>query len=297
MARPTDWIEGARLRTLPAALAPVIVGTSAAWIEGQWRPGRALLALAVALFLQIGVNYANDYSDGVRGTDAHRQGPPRLTGGGLAKPRTVLAAALGCFAAAGVCGLVLVALAGAWWMVAVGACAIAAAWFYTGGSHPYGYAGVGLSELFVLVFFGLVATMGTLWTQAATAPPFAWVWALALGLLAVTMLMVNNLRDIPTDAVTGKRTLAVRLGDRASRGVYVVLLLAGAVLMGAASPLSPLPMRLLVLVPMLIGACLTLAPVLRGARGRDLIVVLKRTGFLSLLAALLSIVVAGLAAH
>ena len=164
-----DWIEGARLRTLPAAAAPVIVGVAAAYALGSFHPLRSVLALSVALLLQIGVNYSNDYSDGIRGTDDQRSGPQRLTGSGLARPRTVLSAALGCFAAAGVLGLILVALSAAWPLIAAGIAAVAAAWFYTGGKHPYGYMGIGLSELFVLVFFGLMATVGTTWTHTSSS--------------------------------------------------------------------------------------------------------------------------------
>ena len=220
-----DWIEGARLRTLPAAAAPVFVGVAAAYALGSFHPLRSVLALSVALLLQIGVNYSNDYSDGIRGTDDQRSGPQRLTGSGLARPRSVLSAALGCFAAAGVLGLVLVALSAAWILIAAGIAAVAAAWFYTGGKHPYGYMGIGLSELFVFVFFGLMATVGTTWTHTPQAPWWLWLMASCLGLLSVAMLMVNNIRDIPTDSASGKKTLAVRLGQRASRWIYALCLL------------------------------------------------------------------------
>lgn len=225
------WLEGARLRTLPAALAPVIIGTAAAWHLNafQWR--EALLALSVALLLQIGVNFSNDYSDGIRGTDANRIGPPRLTGSGTASPRTVLAAALICFAAAALCGLALVALAGTWWMLGLGAAAIIAAWFYTGGRTPYGYMGIGLSELLVFIFFGLVATLGTTYTQTLTAPWWVWVLASGTGALSVALLMVNNIRDRATDITSGKTTLVVRIGDRASRWIYAALLLCAPVAM------------------------------------------------------------------
>ena len=215
-----DWIEGARLRTLPAAAAPVFVGASAAFALGAVHPARSVLALLVALLLQVGVNYSNDYSDGIRGTDDQRSGPQRLTGSGLARPRTVLKAALGCFAAAGVLGLILVAISGTWPLIAAGIAAVAAAWFYTGGKHPYGYMGIGLSELFVFVFFGLMATVGTTWTHIPSAPWWLWLMASCLGLMSVAMLMVNNIRDIPTDIATGKKTVAVRLGQRASRILF-----------------------------------------------------------------------------
>ena len=175
----------------------------------------------MALALQVGVNYANDYSDGIRGTDDNRKGPARLTGGGLAKPKTVLAAALGSFAA----GRAWRAspwspMSGTWWLIAAGAAAVVAAWFYTGGKHPYAYMGIGLSELMVFVFFGLLACVGTTWTQVQSAPWWLWMSASALGLLSVALLMANNIRDIPTDRESGKMTAAVRLGDRASRWVF-----------------------------------------------------------------------------
>ena len=206
-----DWIEGARLRTLPAAAAPVFVGASAAFALGAVHPARSV---------------SNDYSDGIRGTDDQRSGPQRLTGSGLARPRTVLKAALGCFAAAGVLGLILVAISGTWPLIAAGIAAVAAAWFYTGGKHPYGYMGIGLSEVFVFVFFGLMATVGTTWTHIPSAPWWLWLMASCLGLMSVAMLMVNNIRDIPTDSATGKKTVAVRLGQRASRILFSLCLLA-----------------------------------------------------------------------
>lgn len=219
------WIEGARLRTLPAAATPVLVGTAAAHALSGANLARAFLAMIVALALQVGVNYANDYSDGIRGTDSHRtdiakSGPVRLVGSGVAKPKTVLLAALGCFAVAGVAGLALVTLAGTWWMLAVGVAAVAAAWFYTGGKKPYGYMGIGLSEFFVFLFFGLVATVGTTWTQVYRAPWWLWVLASALGLMSIAMLLANNLRDIDTDRASGKRTLVVRLGLNTSLTLF-----------------------------------------------------------------------------
>ncbi|WP_051259201.1 1,4-dihydroxy-2-naphthoate polyprenyltransferase [Schaalia suimastitidis] len=220
------WIEGARLRTLPAAAAPVAVGTSAAYFLGAASVSRATLALLVALALQIGVNYANDYSDGIRGTDDERQGPPRLTGGGMASPRTVLAVAVLFFLFAGIAGLALLYLSGQWWLLVAGLAAVVAAWFYTGGRRPYGYMGVGLSEVMVFVFFGLMACVGTTWTQAFAAPWWLWLLASALGLMSVAMLMVNNLRDEAGDRLSGKRTLVVRLGGRICRGIYAACLLA-----------------------------------------------------------------------
>ena len=290
MATVTDWIEGARLRTLPAAAAPVIVGSAAAHHLGGFDAVRASLALVVALALQVGVNYANDYSDGIRGTDDNRKGPARLTGGGLAKPKTVLAAALGCFALAGVAGLALVALSGTWWLIVAGAAAVVAAWFYTGGKHPYAYMGIGLSELMVFVFFGLLACVGTAWTQVQVAPWWLWMCASALGLLSVALLMANNIRDIPTDRESGKMTAAVRLGDRASRWVFaacawvpVGMIVALGVALGT-HPLATCALGVGTAAPA-VGVSL---PVLTGASGRALIVVLRNTGFFTLAWAVLA---------
>ncbi|MFC6356656.1 1,4-dihydroxy-2-naphthoate polyprenyltransferase [Luethyella okanaganae] len=225
-ATAADWVSGARLRTLPLAIAPVALGTGAAVVangDGVWHPVRALLCLVVALCLQIAVNYANDYSDGVRGTDDHRVGPARLTGSGAAKPRHVLAVALAFFGLAAVAGLTVVVVTQQWWLISVGALAIAAAWFYTGGRRPYGYYGLG--ELVVFVFFGLVATCGTTWVQALQVNTESWLSGIAIGLIACAVLMVNNLRDIGPDRAAGKRTLAVLIGPVASRVLFCVFLL------------------------------------------------------------------------
>ena len=225
-ATAADWVAGARLRTLPLAIAPVALGTGAGIVaiaDGPWHPARALLALVVALALQIGVNYANDYSDGVRGTDANRVGPARLTGSGAAKPRHVLAVAASFFAIAALAGLALTVVTGQWWMLAVGAVAIVAAWFYTGGKRPYGYYGLG--ELFVFVFFGLVATAGSAYVQALTVNLEAWLSGVGAGLLACAVLMANNLRDVAQDKLSGKRTLAVLIGPLAGRILFVVFML------------------------------------------------------------------------
>ena len=225
-ATAADWVAGARLRTLPLAIAPVALGTGAGIVaiaDGPWHPARALLALVVALALQIGVNYANDYSDGVRGTDDNRVGPARLTGSGAAKPRHVLAVAASFFALAALAGLALTVVTGQWWMLAVGAVAIVAAWFYTGGKRPYGYSGLG--ELFVFVFFGLVATAGSAFVQALTVNLEAWLSGVGAGLLACAVLMANNLRDVAQDKASGKRTLAVLVGPLAGRILFVVFML------------------------------------------------------------------------
>ncbi|PZF64515.1 1,4-dihydroxy-2-naphthoate polyprenyltransferase [Curtobacterium sp. MCBD17_013] len=221
-ATARDWIGGARLRTLTLGVVPVVLGTAVAYVDGGYDLGIALLCLAVALFLQIGVNYSNDYSDGVRGTDRYRVGPARLTGSGRARPRTVLTVALTFFGLAAVAGVVIVVLTGLWWLLAVGAAAILAAWFYTGGKRPYGYNALG--EVFVFVFFGLVAVLGTEFVQIHHVTLNAWAAAVAAGLFACAVLMVNNIRDIDEDRLAGKRTLAVVLGSRAARTLYVLFL-------------------------------------------------------------------------
>ena len=226
-ATARDWIGGARLRTLPLAIAPVALGTGAAYLydnDAGWHWVRALLCLAVAVGLQIGVNYANDYSDGIRGTDAHRVGPSRLTGSGAAKPRAVLTVALVFFALAGIAGITVSILSGFPWLIAVGAVCIVAAYFYTGGKHPYGYYALG--EVFVFVFFGLVATAGTMFVQVGTVSLQAWFAGIAIGLLACAVLMVNNIRDAEQDKRAKKRTLAVLVGDRMSRILFTLFVLA-----------------------------------------------------------------------
>ena len=273
MATPAQWIEGARPRTLPAAIAPVAAGTgAAAALDGaSWV--RALLALVVSLALQVGVNYANDFSDGVRGTDDDRVGPLRLTGSGLATPRAVKLAAFAAFGVAGIAGLALVVVSQAWWLIAVGAVSIVAAWYYTGGSNPYGYLGLG--ELFVFVFFGLVAVLGTTYTQAGRLSWAALAAAVAIGSLACAILVANNLRDIPTDTVAGKRTLAVRLGDAHTRRLYVGLLALALALALAVAPAHPGALLSLGAVPLMVPA---VRRVLRGAVGLDLVPVLAATG-------------------
>ena len=214
------WVAGARPRTLPVSAAPVVVGTAAAYhAAGAVVWWRAVAALVVALALQVGVNYANDYSDGVRGTDAERRGPLRLTATGLATPAAVKRAAGLSFAVAGVVGLVL-SLAVNPWLLLVGAAALVAGVLYTGGPKPYGYLGLG--EVMVLVFFGFVATVGSAYVQHETVPATAWWGSLVVGLPTVAVLLANNIRDVPTDAVTGKRTLAVRIGAPAARVLFSV---------------------------------------------------------------------------
>jgi 1,4-dihydroxy-2-naphthoate polyprenyltransferase len=222
MATLSQWVAGARPRTLPAAIAPVIVGTAAAAPLHRVNLGYALLAMLVSLGLQVGVNYANDYSDGIRGTDADRVGPVRLVGQHKAKPENVRLMAFAFFGLAALVGLALVALSETWIMIPLGALAVLAAWRYTGGDNPYGYRGLG--ELYVFLFFGLMATLGTLYTQAHTLTWLGLAGAVGVGAIASAILVANNLRDIPTDRQTGKLTLAVRLGDRGTRALYLALI-------------------------------------------------------------------------
>ena len=277
MATPRQWIAGARPRTLPAAAAPVLVGSGAAAQLGAFDLGAAALALLVAVAMQVGVNYANDYSDGIRGTDAERVGPMRLTASLAARPAQVRAAAVAALAIGALAGLGLVALSGQWWLLAIGAAAILAAWFYTGGRRPYGYLGLG--EVFVFLFFGLVAVLGTTYTQAGRVSWAAVLGACAIGLIACAILMVNNIRDIPTDHVSGKRTLAVRIGDRRARHAYGAMIW-GALLLGMLCALTT-PWALLVLL-LVVPATLLTIPVLAGARGKLLVPVLAGTGIFEL---------------
>jgi 1,4-dihydroxy-2-naphthoate polyprenyltransferase len=276
VAGARDWVAGARPRTLPAAVVPVAVGSGVAIGYGQFSLWRAALALIVALALQVGVNYANDYSDGVRGTDERRVGPLRLVGSRLAPPRQVLTAALGCFTVACAAGLVLAAVT-SWWLVPVGAAAVAAAWFYTGGSRPYGYRALG--EISVFLFFGLAAVAGTAYVQMGTLAWLAVVASAPVGLLACALLVINNLRDIPTDSVTGKRTLAVVLGDRRTRLLYLGCVVLPFCVAAAMAPVAPLTLITLAAVPFAVPP----ARLVRGgASGRSLITALGQTGRLQL---------------
>jgi 1,4-dihydroxy-2-naphthoate polyprenyltransferase len=254
-------------------VAPVLAGTGAAALVDDVRPLRAVLALVVALALQVAVNYANDYSDGVRGTDADRVGPLRLVGSQAASPGAVKRAAFAAFAVAGIAGLVLAAMT-SWWLIGVGVAAMLAAWGYTGGPRPYGYAGFG--ELFVFTFFGLVAVCGTTYVQVGRITGVSVVCAVAVGFLACALLVANNLRDIPGDSVSGKRTLAVRIGVRGTRLLYVDLVaLAFIAVIGLAAVGHPLALIAFVAAPLAVRAA---RPVTRGATGRDLIPVLQWTG-------------------
>ena len=273
MASLNQWVAGARPRTLPAAIAPVILGTAAAHLLGRGDLALAILALLVALSLQVGVNYANDYSDGIRGTDEARVGPVRLVGQRLAAPSNVKAAAMLSFAAAAMAGLALVGLSEAWIMLPLGALSVLAAWRYTGGDNPYGYRGLG--EVYVFVFFGLMATLGTLYTQADAVSWFGLIGAIGVGALASAILVANNLRDIPTDIEHGKRTLAVRLGDARTRTLYVALFTASVVALGAMAWFEPWALLGLLAVPLGLKAVRT---VRAGTTGRELIPVLAATG-------------------
>jgi 1,4-dihydroxy-2-naphthoate octaprenyltransferase len=307
MATTTQWVAGARLRTLPLAVAPVVIGTGAAiglsnslGVHDRPRPEltfctqagcdawgwesalRAVLALIVSLALQVAVNYANDYSDGIRGTDDDRVGPFRLTGSRAATPAQVKNAAFAAFGVAAVAGLALVAASGKWWLLGVGVACVLAAWYYTGGRRPYGYAGLG--EIAVFVFFGLVAVLGTTYTQVGTVSGSAIAGAVGIGSLACAVLVANNLRDIPTDVLAGKITLAVRLGDAGTRRFYQLLVAVPFVLVLAVLPVHPWAALALLAAPL----ALPPARIVAGdAQGLELLPVLRDTGRLALVYAVL----------
>lgn len=282
MATPAQWIEGARPRTLPAAVAPVIIGTAAAMVLERDNLGLALLALVVSLCLQIAVNYANDYSDGIRGTDEQRSGPVRLVGSRLATAANVRFAAFSFFFLAALAGLTLVALSSAWLLMLLGALAIVAAWRYTGGDNPYGYRGLG--EVYVFVFFGLFATLGTQYTQARVITLTGVLGAVGVGAIASAILVANNLRDIPTDTEHGKRTLAVRLGDRRTRLFYGALIVVSVACVIGIAFVYPLALIALLALGILVRPYRVIRS---GAGGRDLIPALSGTGTYELAYALL----------
>lgn len=276
MAMLGQWAEGARPRTLPAAIAPVVVGTGLAINADSLRIGRACLALVVALALQIGVNFANDYSDGIRGTDNKRVGPVRLVGQGMASPRNVRLAAFIAFGIACLAGLALVIATQAWWLLIVGVACVSAAWLYTGGPKPYGYHGLG--EVFVLIFFGLVPVVGTYFVQTGAITLAAVIASIGVGTLACAVLVTNNLRDLPSDQQAGKNTLAVRIGVQRTRTLYVVCIITTAITTLSTAVLT----SWLVLLAL---AILIIAPIrliLSGATGPALIPALKQTGLLVL---------------
>ena len=253
MASAREWVAGTRPRTLPAAVVPVLIGSGVAAGYGRFVFWRALLALLVALALQVGVNYANDYSDGVRGTDAagRRAGPMRLVGSGAASPGAVKRAALACFVVACALGLVLAAVT-SWWIVAVGALCVLAAWFYTGGSRPYGYRGLG--EVSVFAFFGVAAVAGTAFVQMGRLSWLGLAASVPAGLLSCALLMVNNLRDIGSDATAGKRTLAVRIGDSRARLTYLLFLLVPFALAALIAVYRPFALLTLLALPLAFAA-------------------------------------------
>ena len=278
-ATVADWIGGARLRTLPLAISPVALGTASALLlsPNGWHWVRGLLALAVALGLQIGVNYANDYSDGIRGTDKHRVGPSRLTGSGAANPRTVLIVAFCFFGIAALAGIALSIRSGYPWLILVGALCIAAAYYYTGGKRPYGYYGLG--EVMVFVFFGLIATAGTTFTQVGTVNVESWAAGIAAGFFACAVLMVNNIRDLDQDRLAKKRTLAVLIGPLASKIVFAVFVLIPFVVLGFFSLLYPgAPYVYFTLLSAIPAVIITLT----GTTAAEFILALKLTSFTAL---------------
>ena len=270
------WIQGARPRTLPAAIAPVVVATVLA--GSNWKPVQALLALVVSLSLQIAVNYSNDYSDGIRGTDDNRVGPIRLTASGLAPAESVKRAAIFSFAAASIAGLGLAALS-SWWVILVGVAAIAAAWGYTGGKNPYGYKGLG--EMSVFIFFGVVATMGSYYVQTLEINWVSFAASVPMGSLSCALLAINNIRDRAQDQIVGKKTLAVRLGDRGARNLFVALILSAYIF--AALTGHTWSVLTLLTLPLAMPVC---KEVLSGVTGEALIPLLAKTGKLQLAFAL-----------
>jgi len=273
MATVAQWIEGARPRTLPNAIAPVLLGSGAAGEIGGFVWWQAALTLVMTVALIVGVNFANDYSDGIRGTDTARVGPLRLVGSGVANPPVVRNAAFAALGLAAVTGLLLVVVTGRWWLLAAGALSIAGAWFYTGGRHPFGYTGLG--ELAVFLFFGLVGVLGTVYLQTGTATGTALAGAVAVGAFSSAVLVANNLRDIPSDTSVGKRTLAVMLGDRATRRLYLALATLPFLVTVLFAVGKPLALLGLLALPL---AAVAVRKVASGAVGLALVPVLRDTG-------------------
>ena len=276
------WVEGARLRTLPLAIAPIAIGAGAASAVDKFDATLTLLALAVSLFLQIGVNYANDYSDGIRGTDEFRVGPLRLTGSKSVRPQAVKFAAFLFFALAAFSGLAIVLITQQWWFIAVGIAAIVAAWFYTGGKSPYGYSGLG--EIAVFIFFGLVATYGTAYIQIQGFDLNALLGSIAAGFFASAVLMVNNIRDIDTDVKASKRTLALKLGKKKAKALYYVMLWAPMAILLPYPLIYPATFFAFAVLLLVVPATIIVA---KAESPRDLILALKLTSFASLGYALL----------
>jgi 1,4-dihydroxy-2-naphthoate octaprenyltransferase len=276
MATRSQWIAGTRPRTLPAAIAPVLVGTAIADFEGSACIGIALCALVVALALQVGVNFANDYSDGIRGTDDVRVGPVRLVGQKLAAPSAVKRAAFLSFAVAGISGLIMATVSGLWILLPVGITAMLAAWFYTGGSKPYGYLGFG--EVFVFTYFGLVAVIGTSASQTGNISALSVLGGVSCGLLSTAILLANNVRDIPSDLVAGKKTLAVRLGDKKTRALFQLTVVAGIGISVAMSLIEDGPTLAWVALSAGFVAIEPIKVIRSGAQGKALIPALAGTG-------------------
>jgi 1,4-dihydroxy-2-naphthoate polyprenyltransferase len=276
------WIEGARLRTLPLAIAPVAIGAGVADAMQRFDLLLSALALGVALFLQIGVNFANDYSDGIRGTDDKRVGPLRLTGSKSVKPESVKTAAMMFFILAAASGFEIVVITGQWWLIAVGLVSIVAAWFYTGGKNPYGYAGLG--EIAVFVFFGLVATVGTAYIQIGFVEINAVLGGIAAGSFAAAVLMVNNIRDIETDTRSSKRTLAVRMGAKWAKRFFVLMIWFPFVILFYFTLLYPASFLAYAAIFLVAPATLI---VLTAKTAKEQILVLKLTSFAALAYALL----------
>lgn len=276
MATRSQWIAGTRPRTLPAAIAPVLVGTAIADFEQSVRIGVAICALVVALALQVGVNFANDYSDGIRGTDDVRVGPVRLVGQQLATPAQVKRAAFLSFAVAGVAGLIMASVSELWILVPVGMSAMLAAWFYTGGRKPYGYLGLG--EVFVFTYFGLVAVIGTSASQTGRISTLSILGGIACGLLSTAILLTNNVRDIPSDINAGKRTLAVRLGDTKTRVLYQITVVVGIGISVAMSLIVHGPTLAWIAISAGFVASEPIKIIRSGAKGKALIPVLAGTG-------------------
>ena len=285
------WFQGARPKTLGAAIAPVLVGSSIAYYEKSFDLTISLLALLVSVSIQIAVNYANDYSDGIKGTDDQRVGPVRLVGQKLASPKSVKTAAIIFFSIAALAGLLITILSNQWWFLLLGLSAIVAAWTYTGGPKPYGYTGLG--ELFVFIYFGLVAVLGTTYAQTLYLKPYFFLYAISIGLFASAILVANNLRDREKDKQINKNTLAVKLGDQKTRNLCVLLMILPFILLltlfiyDRINPRIRIGATIQIQLLALFLAWRSIKPVINKVMGKDLIPVLVKTGQTELLWALL----------
>jgi 1,4-dihydroxy-2-naphthoate octaprenyltransferase len=285
------WFQGARPKTLGAAIAPVLVGSSIAYYEKSFDLTISLLALLVSISIQIAVNYANDYSDGIKGTDDQRVGPVRLVGQKLASPKSVKTTAIIFFSIAALAGLFITILSNQWWFLLLGLSAIVAAWTYTGGPKPYGYAGLG--ELFVFIYFGLVAVVGTTYAQTLYLKPYFFLYAISIGLFASAILVANNLRDREKDKQNKKNTLAVKLGDQKTRNLYVLLMILPFILVlslfiyNSINPGTGIDATIQIQLLALFLAWSSIKPVINKVIGKELIPVLIKTGQTELLWALL----------